>query len=175
MARRTRSCVAGSIASRAWWAMLVLIHLPALGRVGYNVVHAPASSSQLIGMGGLALTVGFFVLKLIDVRFLRLGGPKGTVPAFILACAVVHHDTASTEVGRAAIGQVPAVLVTVLVVEALCRSDTLWRRVQRWFTMAVEPSHATPGGNMSALATRLGPPQRVVSTCLCSPRPPPAS
>ncbi len=153
--------------------MLVLIHLPALGRVGYKLVYAPANGAVFLALTGLALTVGFFVLKLIDVRFLRLGGPKGTGLAFILACAVVHNDAAITEAGRAAIGRVPAALAAVLVIEALRRTDQLWPRARRWFTMALGQLDAIPRCGTAAFAARVLPPQWVIESCLCAPRPPP--
>ena len=155
--------------------MLVLVHLPALGRVGHKLFYAPAEGSPYLALTGLALTVGFFVLKVIDVRFLRIGGPRGTVLAFILACAVVHRDAPITDAGRAAIGHVPALLATVLVVEALRRADHLRRRVRQWFTTAgVVLDSLTRWCSAPEFVSHLQPPQYVILTCLCAPRPPPA-
>ncbi len=153
---------------------MALVHLPALGRVGYGALHAPADREQILALTGLALTVGFFALKLIDVRFLRLGGHRGTGLAFILACAVIHHDAAITEAGRAAIGRVPAALATVLIIEALRRSDHLWRRVRRGFASAVGSSSAAPVFGTPVFAARALPPQWFIECCPFEPRPPPA-
>ena len=77
----------GGVLRRAWWTLLVLVHVPALLSVGRSLLAEPRSANLLMALA-LGLTVAFFFLKLLDVPFLRFRSRRGCAGAFLLACCV---------------------------------------------------------------------------------------
>ena len=78
----------------------------------------------------LCLTVLVFVLKLLDAPFLRFRTRRGAALAFLLVCAVVHHEVAASEVGREVLKQTPAILAAGIIVQGFRRSLRRWQ--PRW-------------------------------------------
>ncbi len=107
-------------ARRAWWMLLILIHVPVLVSVGRSMLAHPEGGKWLAFVA-LCLTVLLFVLKLLDAPFLRFRTRRGAALAFLLVCAVVHHEVAASEVGREVLKQTPAILAAGIVVEGLRR------------------------------------------------------
>ncbi|MEE9293964.1 MAG: hypothetical protein V3W34_03225, partial [Phycisphaerae bacterium] len=93
-------------ARRAWWMLLILIHVPVLGSVARSMLAHPEGGKWLAFVA-LCLTVLVFVLKLLDAPFLRFRTRRGAALAFLLICAVVHHEVAASEVGRELLKQTP--------------------------------------------------------------------
>ncbi len=116
-------------ARRAWWMLLILIHVPVLGSVGRSIFAHPEEGKWLPFVA-LCLTVLLFVLKLLDVRFLRFRTRRGATLAFLLVCAVVHHEVAASEVGREVLKQTPAILAAGIIVHGFRRSLRRWQ--PRW-------------------------------------------
>lgn len=116
-------------ARRAWWMLLILIHVPVLVSVGRSMLAHPEGGKWL-GFVALCLTVLVFVLKLLDAPFLRFRTQRGAALAFLLVCAVVHHEVAASEVGREVLKQTPAILAAGIIVEGLRRSRRQWQ--PRW-------------------------------------------
>ena len=121
-------------ARRAWWMLLILIHVPVLGSVGRSMLAHPEEGKWLPFVA-LCLTVLLFVLKLLDAPFLRLRTRRGAALAFLLVCAVVHHEVAASEVGRELLKQTPVILAAGIVVAGFRRSQRRsqprWREVWR--------------------------------------------
>ena len=113
-------------ARRAWWMLLILIHVPVLGSVGRSMLAHPEGGKWLAFIA-LCLTVLVFVLKLLDAPFLRFRTRRGAALAFLLVCAIVHHEVAASEVGREALKQTPVILAAGIVVEGLRRSRHRWQ------------------------------------------------
>ncbi|MCH7849294.1 MAG: hypothetical protein IIB53_13125, partial [Planctomycetes bacterium] len=74
-------------ARRAWWMLLILIHVPILVSVGRSMLAQPEESKWL-AFSALCLTILLFVLKLLDAPFLRFRTRRGAALAFLLVCAV---------------------------------------------------------------------------------------
>ncbi len=119
-------------ARRAWWMLLILIHVPVLVSVGRSMLAHPEGGKWL-GFVALCLTVLVFVLKLLDAPFLRFRTQRGAALAFLLVCAVVHHEVAASEVGQEVLKQTPAILAAGIIVEGFRRSRRRWREVWRHF------------------------------------------
>ena len=112
-------------ARRAWWMLLILIHVPVLVSVGRSMFAHPEGGKWLAFVA-LCLTVLVFVLKLLDAPFLRFRTRRGAALAFLLVCAVVHHEVAASEVGREVLKQTPAILAAGIVVHGFRRSQRRW-------------------------------------------------
>ncbi|MCI0364315.1 MAG: hypothetical protein L0219_10560 [Phycisphaerales bacterium] len=105
---------------RAFWAVLALVHIaPVVGTTRALFLEgltAPGAFKVLL----LGLALAFFVLKLVDARFLRWRlGRRGTV-AFVVTCALMHGDV-SADAGNAVLAEVPAA----------CAISVLWEGVSR--------------------------------------------
>ncbi len=118
-----------SAARRAWWMLLILIQVPVLGSVGRSMLAHPEEGKWLAFVA-LCLTVLVFVLKLLDAPFLRFRTRRGAALAFLLVCALVHHEVATSEIGREVLKQTPAILAAGIVVEGFRRSQRRWQ--PRW-------------------------------------------
>ncbi len=116
-------------ARRAWWMLLILIHVPVLVSVGRSMLAHPEEGKWLAFVA-LCLTVLVFVLKLLDAPFLRFRTRRGAALAFLLVCAVVHHEVAASEVGREVLKQTPVILAAGIVVHGFRRSLRRWQ--PRW-------------------------------------------
>jgi len=117
------------VARRAWWMLLILIHVPVLVSVGRSMLAHPEEGKWL-AFATLCLTVLVFVLKLLDAPFLRFRTRRGAALAFLLVCAVVHHEVAASEVGRELLKQTPVILAAGIVVHGFRRSLRRWQ--PRW-------------------------------------------
>lgn len=118
--------------SRVFWLLLLAVHIPALLAVGGSVVRGEDAFS-IVSIVGLALTVAFFVLKCLDVAFLRLRGPGAKI-AFLLVCAVVHREAVTSPIARQIIDGSPMVLVAGAAAVGSSRRlrQRVRGRVQRW-------------------------------------------
>jgi hypothetical protein len=118
--------------TRALWFVLLAMHVPALIAVGGSVVRGEDAFS-IVSIVGLVLTVAFFVLKCMDVAFLRLRGPGAKI-AFLLVCAVVHREAITSPVARQIIDGSPMVLVAGAAAVGSSRRIRLRvrRRVRGW-------------------------------------------
>lgn len=126
---RTRS---GHGARTVWFA-LVAMHVPALIAVGGSMVRGEGSFSVL-SIVGLLATVAFFILKCMDVPFLRMRGP-GSKIAFLLVCAFVHRGVVSGPMAAQIVENAPMIVVAGTL--AMGSSRLVRRRVQRWAGNAI--------------------------------------
>ena len=113
-----RGLCIGAIVRSLWWGGLILVHVPVILSIGRSVLDRPATA-EVLAWSVLCLTVFLFVLKLLDVRFLRFRTRRTAVVAFALACALVHHEVVASDAGQAVIKQTPALLATGLLVVVL--------------------------------------------------------
>lgn len=161
----------GAIARSLWWGGLILMHVPVLLSIGRSVLDRPATAGVL-AWSVLCLTVFLFVLKLLDVRFLRFRTRRTAVVAFVLACALVHHEVVASDAGQAVIRQTPAVLVTGLLIEGLRRAHLKLRGA--WRFMAVAGRRDLLSARvLEAVAQTLRVPQPAFVWHLGAPRAPP--
>lgn len=111
--------------TRAIWFALLAMHVPALIAVGSSIWRGEDSFSA-VSIVGLLLTVAFFVLKCLDVPYLRMRG-RGAKIAFLLVCAFVHRGVVSGPVAEQIIDTSPVIAVAGAV--AICSSKRVRRRV----------------------------------------------
>lgn len=100
----------GLNARRSLWALLTIIHLPILVNVAKSLFFGSETGSWLAFIS-LILTIWIFILKFIDVRFLRFQARRSGALVFILACLFVHHEVIASEAAREVMQQAPMVLV----------------------------------------------------------------
>jgi hypothetical protein len=105
-----------SIVRRAWWGLLVLIHAAPLLSATQSLVTASNIRGAVINCAVLWLACAFFVLKFLDVAFLRWRMRRSNWLTLALACALVHHDVVATAADRT-IAQVPAAVAVSALVE----------------------------------------------------------
>ncbi len=125
--RTSRTRQLAPAARRAWWALLILIHIPVLGSVGRSLLAHPERDNWL-AMAALCLTVVVFVLKLLDAPFLRFRTRRGAAIVFLLICALVHRELATTQAAREVLKLAPMALAAGVAVVGLCRSTSRLRR-----------------------------------------------
>ena len=118
---------------RAIWFALLAMHVPALIAVGGSVLRGEGSFS-VVSIVGLLATVAFFVLKCMDVPFLRMQGPGAKI-AFLLVCVFVHRGVISGQVAEQIIDYSPMIVVAGTL--AAGSSRLVRRRVQRWAGTAI--------------------------------------
>ncbi len=162
----------GWIAHRVWWALLIVVHLPALASVGRSVV-AHAGPREVLTWFALWATISVFTLKLLDVRFLRFRTWRGPALSFLLACAVAHHEVVLSDAGKAVIETAPAALVTSLVVGRLWQARRRWRDLWRWTFAGRTGRLVLARLHGVALGEAHRRPQRAVVALPCVPRAPP--
>ena len=104
----------GAAVCRALWAGVAALHALPWVAATRSLLEQPSVAAFAAWLG-LALTITLFVLKILDVRWLRLGSRRLTALVFLMSCALVHHE-AAVEVDEAA---AVAVVVTMGVAIAI--------------------------------------------------------
>ena len=125
--RRTRLLRLAPAARRVWWALLILIHIPVIGSVARSLLTHPDGGSWF-AFAALTLTVLLFVGKLLDAPFLRFRTTRSAALAFLLVCALVHHEAAASEAGREVLKVASVALVAAVAVEGFRRSTRRLRQ-----------------------------------------------
>lgn len=131
-------------ARRLWWALLIAIHIPILANVVRTLFIGNERGSWLAFIV-LSLTVLLFVLKFIDVRFLRIRTHRNGVMVFIVACLFVHHEVEVSQVTREVLQQAPMVLALGAVAlgarAARRHLRDLWRDLNSTYARQLVASH----------------------------------
>ena len=112
---------------QVWWLLLILIHIPVLASVGRTLLEHP-EAGKWVAFVALCLTVLVFILKLLDVPFLRFRTRRGAALAFLLVCALVHREMATTQAAQEVLKVVPMAMVVGMAVEGLRQSMSRIRR-----------------------------------------------
>ncbi|MBT8484008.1 MAG: hypothetical protein HKO59_13205, partial [Phycisphaerales bacterium] len=89
---------------------------------------------------GLAATTTFFLLKTLDVRWLRLNSRRGSLIAVLLIAAIAHHEVLP------AANEPLALVVSVTAVSAGVLISGRWRHLAGAFLAMTPPLLATPTG-----------------------------
>lgn len=134
----------GLSARQLWWALLIAIHIPILVNVSRTLFIGSERGSWL-ALIALGLTVLLFVLKFIDVPFLRIRSHRNGVMVFVVACLFMHHEVAASEVTREVLQQTPMVLalgaVAVGARAARRKLRDLWRDLNTTFARQLVVVH----------------------------------
>jgi hypothetical protein len=160
---------------RAWWGLLLVIHLPIVVAVGTSVLTEGPSLSRLGSLLALVVTMAFFLLKLKDVSILRLRTRQQSFVVVCLLTAIVHSNAIAPDVEPAVIVQTTAVLVTTWVAHEWFRRHRP-RRLD--WAARLAASLAPPRLLLSLMRRRddggWSPPPRWIPPPLSVPRAPPA-
>lgn len=159
---------------RCFWAVMLLVHAPALIAAGRNFVENGVDSSRLIGWIGLLGATLFFVLKLRGVEFLKFSKGRHAAAVLTLAVVLMHAEVIGSrfdwQTGPKAL---PLAGTTLFV--------TGFSRVRQWagsiLLQGREASKRTLCNETvvdSAYVTNLAPYHRLACGCLSIPRAPPA-
>ncbi len=169
-----------SVLRRAWWGGLLAIHIHPLLSTLQALLLEEFSFGRSLAVGALLALSTFFVLKIIDVRFLRSKTRREVLIAFWIITAMVHSNAAAGAIEVAAIAPTPvAVLAATAVVAAgALRSRRIRQRLRTLiltFTRQLAAQQTRfvlqrlNSNLMDALRMRL----RLICTLLAAPRGPP--
>lgn len=75
---------------RGFWILMLLLHVPTLARYLWATPNKVADSGDYAAIIGLALAFTLFVLKILDVRWLRFKTDRRAVFALVLAVTLAH-------------------------------------------------------------------------------------
>ncbi len=149
-----------SLGGRLFWALMLLAHAPAWLTI-ITERSAPPDAGTLIRWLLLTLSQVFFLLKLLDVPWLRLPADRRALLAVTLAFALLHGDVAA-RVLREGPARDTAVMLTFLAEGAVLltgaalarvvlrvavlsprgersRSRNRWRAVRAWLSASTPP------------------------------------
>jgi len=116
---------------RAWWALLAIIHIaPLLGAMRTLIAEGP-TGPRVVSTAALGLAFAFFLLKLLDVGFLRWRMRRASFLAFALTCVLVHDDAAPAAVRQAMLAELPTAIAVSVVLAGLQRTGRLIPRIVR--------------------------------------------
>jgi len=122
-----------AIARRLFWATLLLTHLGAL-RSEWNALAALSGDggwgTSILRSLALFASATFFVLKIADVRWLRLQPGWRSVVASLVVIGLLHLNVLE-RVTRTELSNGPAPLGIVLFVATLIESDRVRRALRR--------------------------------------------
>lgn len=87
----------GRLVARCAWAAMLLIHVPVLVAVLSSISATPDVWSRLASTAALTAVTALFLLKTLDVAWLRIGSSRHSVLVLLLAAAVFHHEVLGTD------------------------------------------------------------------------------
>ena len=108
-----------SLFARIWWGVLTAIHVPILAKVCVSLASQGPNPGLVGSAVGLVLTLGFFLLKIWDVRILRLPNRKHSFLTFCLIVAFVHHDVRSVATSNPALAQATVIAASAVLLPRL--------------------------------------------------------
>jgi len=92
-----RSNLIGRLVARGAWGAMLLIHVPILAAVMAAVLADPTGGERIASAAGLLVVTVLFLLKTLDVAWLRIGSARHSLLILLLAAAVVHHEALGTD------------------------------------------------------------------------------
>lgn len=104
------------LADTAWmifWAVMIASHVPGMAAAVAALFQAP-SSDALLRVAGLGVSQAFFVLKLLDVPFLRVRASRRSVLVLTVAFTLLHADVLARQWHNAGLpAELPIAVQTV--------------------------------------------------------------
>lgn len=101
-----------SILSRCFWLLMCLAHAPAIVSVWEAYVQGGTTSNPLVGCTAVTACMLFFVLKILDVPFLRLNLDRRALVVVVLAVGLIHYDCLGSAADSAAVANCVAIIAT---------------------------------------------------------------
>lgn len=159
---------------RCFWAVMLLLHAPALIGAGRSFVENGVDPSRLIGWIGLLVATLFFVLKLRGVEFLKFAKGRHAAAVLTLAVVLMHADVIGSRLNWQTGPKALPLAGTTLFASG-------FSRVRQWAGAVLLPGREASKRPLrdstavdSAPVTNFAPYSRLASGCLSIPRAPPA-
>lgn len=111
--------------ARLGWIVLAVIHVPLLVAVAVSIAAGDTDAGLWASAGALALAIGLFTLKALDVRWLRLRARWQTLVALAVVTAIVHTDAVLAGAGVSAAPATIAV-TSVIATRGAVRCGPRW-------------------------------------------------
>jgi hypothetical protein len=132
------------IAARAFWALMSLVHASALIGAWRAYLQDGTSESSLGGCIALTVSMLYFLLKVVGVRFIRLRPGKQTWVVACLLVALIHVDCIAPSLTGALAADCTDLLATTTLVGGLTQipraTRTSLRRFEPSFRSRVSPT-----------------------------------
>lgn len=127
--------------ARSAWGALFLIHAPIIAAVASSIASNPAAADRLASLAALVAVTAIFLLKTLDVPWLRIGTPRQTFWIALISAALVHHEA----LGSDQLTAPAAVVVAATGVEAARHAPRL-TRILRDVLAIRPPATLSPAG-----------------------------
>jgi len=100
-----------SIAHRLWWVALLAVHLHPMISTMRSMVIDGVTPNLIMAMFVLLLLIGFFVLKIANVSFLRHHARREALIVFWVVAALVHNNAATAALEAATTQPLPVAVL----------------------------------------------------------------
>jgi len=123
---------------RAPWLLMLAVHIPVLLRCLWGQSSLASQDQNIIAVVGLLLACVFFVLKILDLPWLRFKTDRRSLFALALAVALVHVNLMRYSGDVLADPVQPLVIANILMVTNLAR---VRRAIQRAYERLRQPQY----------------------------------
>lgn len=106
---------------RAFWLLLILIHIPAFIGATNSLLATP-DFFHIASLIALVITVGCFVLKLFGYRFIKQGNVRTRALIFLVIVSLVHPEAAISSVEKLLDSPAPVVAAVLVIGETFRRA-----------------------------------------------------
>jgi len=125
---------------RLFWLSLLLLHgaaIPTLWEEFAGGASIAARLALFVRVTGLALSAAFFILKIVDVPWLRMrGGGRGVVTAVVIV-ALLHVGVLDRAVADTDFAADPSHLGLILFIGTIWQLDTIRRLIRTFMRLLV--------------------------------------
>ena len=139
--RRIRAL--GPILDRAFWALMLLMHAPALVGGWRSLVTSSHGSEGLGTCVALSVAMLFFVLKLRGTACLEFRPGKHTWVTIFLVITLIHVDCIRPELDGTLVSNCAVVLATTTLVGGLTQMPRAFREVLAHASFMPRPNSST--------------------------------
>lgn len=124
------------IVRRVWWASLLAIHVHPFVSTIRGLMDDGLAVGRVLALAGLIALMTFFVLKIIDVRFLRHHTRPKALIIFWIVTAMVHNNAATVALEAVSSQPAPAAILAGATVAGIAlrrRSGRVLSKILRRF------------------------------------------
>ena len=162
--------------TRIVWGGMVLLHAPIFAFVCLSLLRDGADLSRIWSSISLAASLVFFVLKLQDAAFLRIGSTRSAWIAVVLITALLHQAALFRRFGGEQTAPVTWATVVTITVAGSGRAAWRGRHVlhdwKRWLALGFARANALGAtGDVASYSSRV--PIFAGSVAVAGPRAPP--
>lgn len=125
---------------RALWLLMLAVHIPVLLRCLWGRSGAVSQDHNIVALAGLLLACVFFVLKILDLPWLRFKTDRRSLVTLALAMALVHVNLMRYSGDVLADQMQPLVVANILMVTNLASVRGIMRRA---LARLRRPEHTT--------------------------------